>query len=123
MFRFMVGIGLLISTTTGARIAECIPASDQDVAGIRLSLDSFFADAPAVRFKDVCISQSNPFRKTKRGFCGLVNAKNQFGAYTGYTPFMYLEGSKSAGVVTNTDAPGASYCTMCAGDPICAKYK
>ncbi|MGB3486679.1 MAG: hypothetical protein WBA37_11855 [Xanthobacteraceae bacterium] len=123
MLRLIVVLSVCWCTAAHAGIADCAPATAKDVEMIRLSLDNFFADAPSARFKDVCISQTNPFREKKRGFCGLVNLKNDSGAYVGYVPFMYLEGSQAAGLVKDKSAPGASYCTMCVGDPICAKYQ
>lgn len=123
MLRVIIILSFCWSTAAHAVIADCAPASEKDIEMIRTSLDRFLADAPTARFKDVCISQTNPFRDKKRGFCGLVNLKNNFGAYVGYVPFMYLEGAKSAGIVKDNASPGASYCTMCIGDPICAKYR
>ncbi len=43
--------------------------------------------------------------KTEKHICGLINAKNSFGAYTGPTPFVYTEFSPNNAFAVILDAP------------------
>ncbi|WP_369326749.1 hypothetical protein AB6N01_02795 [Alcaligenes nematophilus] len=74
-----VGIG---SVTAQERIT---PASEADIAGIRVAMEKELKDASSARFADVIMI---PGEESTSTFCGNVNSKNSYGAYGGYTPFM-----------------------------------
>lgn len=50
--------------------------------GIRNKLDLELLDGASARFKWL------PLKNSKGFYCGLLNAKNSLGAYTGFKPFL-----------------------------------
>ena len=51
-------------------------------AGIQNKLDEQLLDGASARFKWL------PLKNSKGFYCGLLNAKNYLGAYTGFKPFL-----------------------------------
>lgn len=69
----------------------------------------------ADRFKD---PESAKFRKLRadadlRQVCGEVNAKNSYGAYTGYAPFLYL--ADTVDISDPDGEPSIGYMSFCSG--------
>lgn len=75
-------------------------ADETDLAGLRRAMDNHLKDAESARFKDVRIGSDGTT-------CGLVNAKNSYGAYAGYEPFLALKlGAGSFYVIGIEEASG-----------------
>lgn len=53
----------------------------KEIEGLRSAMDARLKDSQSARFKDVRVGD-------KGTTCGLVNAKNSYGAFAGYVPFM-----------------------------------
>ncbi|TIM20775.1 MAG: hypothetical protein E5Y69_31580 [Mesorhizobium sp.] len=70
-----------------------MPATDGEIAAILSALEADLLDAQTARFKDVCSRMSkNDKGAPVRVWCGMINAKNAYGAYVGYKPFMRIGG-------------------------------
>lgn len=66
------------------------PASEEDIKSLHAGAERFLKDGASARYLDVKVGPS-PDVPGVRQFCGLVNAKNSWGAYGGYTRFFYVE--------------------------------
>lgn len=78
MRKSLLGI-VLVASTAPVFSADF---SDADFEGLRKAMDSNLRDSVSARFKDVKLG------KDGTTVCGFVNAKNSYGAYTGYEPFL-----------------------------------
>lgn len=58
-------------------------ATPKELAAIKAGLETQLKDASSARFSNVRVNGEG-------SFCGLVNSKNGFGAYGGYTPMTGL---------------------------------
>jgi hypothetical protein len=58
-----------------------LPATDVELKAIRKGLDDHLNDAESARLKDFQVIHTDGASGTA---CGLINAKNSFGAYVGY---------------------------------------
>ena len=76
---------LLSSFSANASAVEITPATDEQIEKARKSLEDRLLDSESARFKNVVI-----IKNVNTYFCGEVNAKNLYGAYTGYQQFMGL---------------------------------
>ena len=61
----------------------------EQIAESKIAVGFLLADPSSAQFSDVAVSG--------RATCGLVNAKNQFGAYSGLTGFIVDDGSAQLG--------------------------
>nr|WP_314136946.1 hypothetical protein [uncultured Brevundimonas sp.] len=61
------------------------PVTAAQITDARRALDARLFDYPSARFRDV--------RGTGFALCGFVNAKNRYGAYSGWKRFAWLAGS------------------------------
>ncbi|EPH1210979.1 TPA: hypothetical protein ACHS85_000172 [Pseudomonas aeruginosa] len=59
-------------------------AGERDLVLLREAMDGRLKDAASARLKDVVIGKDGTT-------CGLVNAKNSYGAYAGYEPFIAMK--------------------------------
>lgn len=64
------------------------PATASDIAGIKEAMEDRLKDSDSAKIKDVRL---NGDEKSGWQFCGSVNAKNSYGAYSGFTPFMGMK--------------------------------
>jgi len=64
------------------------PMSKEEIAALKRSVSENLKDPDSAKFKDVGYD-------TRGDKCGMVNAKNSFGAYTGFQRFTVLKGSVS----------------------------
>lgn len=62
------------------------PISVADQAEIKRQADLQLFDGISVRWQW-------PTRRAKNLYCGFYNGKNQMGAYTGWKPFMFVDGT------------------------------
>jgi hypothetical protein len=74
--------------------AAVIQASKQDVAGVKTEMDSRLKDADSAKIKDVRLVADGADSWI---MCGLVSAKNSYGAYTGYEDFFGMKMKDKAG--------------------------
>lgn len=81
------------------------PATEKELEEIRRELQTKLKDADSAKFNSVQVKQK------KEGisvFCGLVNSKNSYGAYAGFSAivgyFMSTPGRKITGVISMENA-------------------
>lgn len=79
--------------------------SDAQFRAARNALDAKLLDYPSARFRDV---HADHFR-----ICGMVNARNSLGAYTGWKQFGVL-GSGQTGSIAYFDDRPADLADLCA---------
>lgn len=92
--------------------ANCVPATDQEVAHVREVMALNLLDSESARFRDVCSFERKLDRTAPdRSFCGLVNAKNAFGAFTGFRRF--FSGAKGGMVDDGSTVFESVYCKSC----------
>lgn len=107
-------LALLIVSPSLAH-AECTPASNSEIIDVREKLALELKDSESARFKQIC-KFTRILDRPSPGFtfCGLVNAKNSYGAYGGYVRFVV---GKGGGLVDDGSTVFESfYCTGCS-DP------
>lgn len=80
MFKAM----LLLGTLAVSMSAVAGSVSPQDLKGIKSAMDDRLKDSESAKLKDVRIAEDGTV-------CGLVNAKNSYGAYAGYEPFIAMK--------------------------------
>ena len=103
---FLSGAALAVAQ---ASVASVIVASKADLSGVVKAMEETLKDAASARLKDVVlISGDTPGAHT---ICGKVNAKNSYGAYAGYEPFMGMRlkspnGNYSYVVLSISEAAG-----------------
>ena len=90
------------------RLFESVrPATAAEIAAIRKEMNKRLFDAESARFSDVAVYQDKDLSGPA---CGMINAKNRMGGYTGYHAFMaYLlrSGADLAVVVIGIDSDEA----------------
>src|SRR4051794_31574099 len=64
------------------------------------AVQTMLRDPGSAQFQDGFIIGTD----NKRTLCGIVNAKNGFGGYSGYAPFAYREPSKSVELARDSDS-------------------
>lgn len=74
--------GLVLS---GPASAECIRPTDAEMQQVRAAFETVLLDSESARFTNVCKLKYEGQSNTH--FCGMINAKNSFGAYVGFKPF------------------------------------
>ena len=72
---------------TTLQAARWTPASAEELAQLSSEADRYLKDGVSARYMDVVIAPDKVAGVKK--FCGLINAKNSWGAYGGYTRFIY----------------------------------
>lgn len=79
----IVAAALAVLTLAGVHAQTAKRAvTPKELAAIKDSLQSTLKDADSVKFKDVEVTLDG-----KGSLCGLLNAKNSYGAYVGYAYF------------------------------------
>lgn len=94
-----IAAAIVLCTLSATACAATRPASPKELSAIRASLQEQLFDADSAKFMHVQVNADQTIA------CGLVNAKNRYGAYVGFRPFMVIvmEMPGTAPVVT---APG-----------------
>lgn len=80
-----------------------ISATSQDIAGIRAAMDDRLKDSESAKIKSVRIASDGTT-------CGLVNAKNSYGAYGGYQPFLAMKLSSGKFYVVGVGRESGQVC-------------
>lgn len=75
---------LLLCGLSFAIAAVAGPVTPQDISGIKLAMDDRLKDSESAKIKSVRIAADGTT-------CGFVNAKNSYGAYAGYEPFIAMK--------------------------------
>ncbi|MBT2145280.1 MULTISPECIES: hypothetical protein [unclassified Rhodanobacter] len=78
---FAAALAVMVLAGAHAQTAKRA-ATPKELAAIKDSLQSTLKDADSLKFKDVDVSLDS-----KGTLCGLLNAKNSYGAYVGYVYF------------------------------------
>lgn len=88
MSRFTVILCCALASAVPATVFAA-PGTAQDVKAIKASLQSRLKDADSAKIKGVQVAADGTT-------CGMLNAKNSYGAYGGFEPFlgMKLPGGK-----------------------------
>ncbi|MCZ9638564.1 hypothetical protein [Pseudomonas putida] len=73
--------------------AEKVPATAVDLEGIKAAMDDVLKDSDSSKLKGVFLTREDKAWQ----FCGLVNAKNSYGAYAGYSPFIGMKFPRDTG--------------------------
>jgi hypothetical protein len=81
--------------TPQENVASAIP----DDADFRLAVDNQLSDPRSAQFEDVEVGSN--------AICGEINAKNQFGGYTGFKAFVFERKTKRLWVEDSADADAA----------------
>lgn len=119
-------LALLLALICGTASAEeCQPVNSVQIEQMRSGMDAVLADGMSARYKDVC-RPSFSGKIKKDVFCGFLNQKNKYGAYTGYVRFGVILGDGRRPAVVDDDGGRAAliaYCTMCGHDQQCASMR
>lgn len=75
-------LGATLAAYAVAAMATGLTA--EEIERLRSAMDGRLKDSQSARFKDVRVGD-------KGTTCGLVNAKNSYGAFAGYVPFMAVK--------------------------------
>lgn len=111
-------------------LAGCKPGAEKAISIGQNEVSAVMKDPDSSKFRNVKFVQKEESEDgTINGYvCGEINAKNSYGAYAGFSPFMVNLAMKSKGIfstgVTYTvnakeiysgdDLPGADYKDKCA---------
>lgn len=87
------------------------PATEQELEDIRSELQTKLKDADSAKFNSVQVKEKKEGFST---FCGLVNSKNSYGAYAGYSAivgyFMDMPKRKITSVISMENAMARITC-------------
>lgn len=101
MFKTLVATAFALFAASSS-FAAGSPVSETDLKGIRVALEDHLKDADSAKLKNV---------RAKDGtVCGMVNAKNSYGAYAGFTPFLALKLSSGKYMVIGVDEATGKVC-------------
>lgn len=84
--RYLLTVYLLVFAVTAARAADLVTLTPQQVRQVQDGVLATLKDPDSARFDHIMAAQA-----TSDGMltvCGLVNAKNGFGGYSGNMPFV-----------------------------------
>ncbi|MFG0419745.1 hypothetical protein [Pseudomonas sp. SWI36] len=79
-------------------------ASKADLTALKSAMEDKLKDAESSKFKDVRIAKDGTT-------CGLVNAKNSYGAYSGFEPFIAMKLSTGKFFVLSIDEAAGQVCS------------
>lgn len=116
----IAALALAVCVAGPAEAAECVPADDAQIAIVRQGLERDLRDAASARFADICRYEfTHESGEAIVAYCGQVNARNAFGAFTGHTPFTFREGAKSGAIYADSLEPmdkamfAYGWCQLC----------
>lgn len=96
--RYLVSLLFWVALSiAGSAMASEIPKIDEDA--LREAMDDVLKDSESARFRRLEIFKDKD-ADTLYVICGEVNAKNSYGAYSGYTPFMGFRATQTNGKVS-----------------------
>jgi hypothetical protein len=79
-------------------------ASQADMDALKIAMEDRLKDAESAKYKDVRIAKDGTT-------CGLVNAKNSYGAYSGFEPFIAMKLSTGKFFVLGVDEASGQVCS------------
>lgn len=79
-------------------------ATGADLTALKSAMEDKLKDAESAKFKDVRIAKDGTT-------CGLVNAKNSYGAYSGFGPFIAMKLSTGKFFVVSVDEAAGQLCS------------
>ncbi|SDS03803.1 hypothetical protein SAMN05216198_1039 [Halopseudomonas litoralis] len=80
----MKRLAFLFGVLMAPMLLQAAELSAEDERALRSALDEHLRDADSAKFKDLKYGAEG-------SFCVKVNAKNAYGAYAGYSPFMGMK--------------------------------
>lgn len=103
-------LSILLFVAATAQAGDAVrDATPKELAAIKADLETRLKDAGSAKLQRVRVKDEN--------FCGLINAKNSYGAYAGYSPIMGMVFKDTTGkqlaAVMGLDSPEVTR-SMCA---------
>ena len=124
MKRNLIALILLLAAggLSAAPTARGRAATKAEIEVLRESLQERLKDADSAKFKDVYFGKG----ENSNTVCGLVNSKNSYGAYAGYSAFVGMifpgteeSAGKPIGMVIGVDTSDSPVAlTLCSNDGI-----
>jgi len=100
-----IGLGVFAQCAVfSLAFAAGTPASNDDLAALKIAMEDRLKDADSAKFKNVRIGKD-------KATCGLVNSKNSYGAYVGFEPFMAVKLSSGNFVVIDVGEAAGQVCS------------
>lgn len=98
--------------------ADCIPPTEAEIDQIRETFKTDLLDNESARFSDVCkVTLMQGKLAPLTAYCGLINARNSYGAYVGFKPFYSIPRTNGAGFAYDRkdfpNVPSLGYCLSC----------
>lgn len=98
--------------------ADCIKPTPDEEAAIRHAFRTILLDNESARFSDTCkFVRTRERKEPTTTFCGLINAKNSYGAYSGFREYYSIPETDGAGFLQEEDdlsgVPSLGYCLAC----------
>lgn len=94
----ILGIGLIAAMAGQPALADTV--TPEEISAAQAAITRQLADPASAQFKITTIRHIGSAGAVV--FCGFVNAKNQFGGYTGFRPFVLFAGD----LTINDGRPG-----------------
>lgn len=93
-------VALVVASPVFAAGSKATPA---DIAAIKAAMEDRLKDADSAKIKDVRIAKDGTT-------CGRVNAKNSYGAYGGFEPFIAMKLSTDSFYVLGVGEEAGTLC-------------
>ncbi|CAN7617908.1 hypothetical protein LJR235_004583 [Pararhizobium sp. LjRoot235] len=110
---------MLVAVTSAHAETTCVPATGTEIEQVRETFKLELFDSDSAKFANVC---KRTLRKERKkpivAYCGLLNAKNRYGAYVGFSEFWSVPQTGGAGFAVEDLGPGFKkldfgYCLTC----------
>lgn len=101
--RGIIAVYFLSALVSVSAFAASASASKEDIQGLKSAMEDRLKDADSAKFKDVRIAANGTV-------CGQVNAKNSYGAFAGFTPFIALKLAAGKFAVVGISPEAAQVC-------------
>jgi uncharacterized protein (DUF2147 family) len=105
-------VAALAAFAASAHAGEWRDPSGHEIAKLKQAADMVLKDAASARYKAMTAKESLDGKTVV--VCGFFNAKNSYGGYAGYEPFIYSTGD-------NVFRSGSDTTSMILIDAICGK--
>ena len=95
-------LGTMLAVSAAPAIANDLSAAE--IEGLRAAMDDNLKDSVSARFKHVKLGNDGVT------VCGLVNAKNSYGGYAGFEPFLAIKLSGGRFFVSDIGSAAGQVC-------------
>lgn len=106
-------LALLAAAAAGSAVAQAGQDSDPFVIRAKAAISAQMKDPESAQFRDVAHYKSG----TIDVLCGSINAKNSFGGYVGFTPFLVMGNAAVLRENYNADVFDRLSLSMCQSSP------